>query len=173
MKLAQGWLALLLVAIVMPASAAPGHVHGKGELGMVVVGDRLTLTLELPLDALAGFERAPRSDKEKAAWRAMAQALDDPAALFQPSPAAACTIVEKRVQLPFGGGAAATAGHNDDHADADIEYIFRCAKPAALNKLTTRMFERFPRLYRLDVKRSGPAGQGAARLTPKQPSIAW
>jgi hypothetical protein len=162
-------VATLLLAFTLPALAGPAHVHGKGELDVVVDGGRLTLTLEIPLDALTGFERPPRTDKEKAAWREMEQALADPAALFQPTPEAACAVIEKKVSLPFSPGA--TAG--DGHADADAEYVFQCAKPAALKGFATTIFQRFPRLYRLDVKRSGPTGQGAGRLAPKQPAIAW
>jgi hypothetical protein len=162
-------LATLLLAITLPALAGTAHVHGKGDLDIVVDGPRLTLSLEIPLDALTGFERPPRTDKEKAAWRKMEQALADPAALFRPTPEAACAAIEKKVSLPFGPGAAA----GDGHADADAEYVFQCAQPAALKGFTTTIFQRFPRLYRLDVKRSGPSGQGAGRLAPKQTAIAW
>lgn len=163
-------LAALPAAFASPALAGPAHVHGKGDLAVVVAGDTLTLTLEIPLDALVGFERAPRNEREKAAWQAMEQILGDPAALFQPTAEAACTPAAKTVHLPFGTGGQAAA---DDHGDADAEYVFKCARPAALKGFATTIFQRFPRLYRLDVKRSGPSGQGAARLAPKLPSLAW
>lgn len=161
--------AALLLSAALPALAASVHEHGKGELDVVVDGDRLVLALDIPLDALTGFERAPRTDKEKSAWRAMEAALGDPAALFQPTPEAGCALAEKKLSLPFGAGA---DGH-DGHADAAAEYVFRCAKPAALKGFATTVFQRFPRLYRLDVKRSGPRGQGAGRLAPRQPAIVW
>lgn len=162
--------AALTLFAAAPAGAGPAHVHGKGDLSVVVAGDTLTLGLEIPLDALVGFERAPRTDKEKAAWRAMTQVFDDPAALFQATPEAGCAPAEKSVKLPYVQGAAAPA---DGHGDLDAEYVFKCAKPAALKGFATTIFQRFPRLYRLDVKRSGPTSQGAGRLAPKQPGLSW
>jgi hypothetical protein len=61
----------------------------------------------------------------------------------------------------------------DDHGDIDASYVYRCAKPAALKSIETGLFKHFKRLYRLEARRVGPAGQGAARLTPKNPAITW
>ena len=61
----------------------------------------------------------------------------------------------------------------DAHADIDARYVFHCANPAALKGIETTLFKHFKRLYRLEVQRVGPVGQGAARLTPKQPVLNW
>jgi hypothetical protein len=159
---------LLLTALLffLPvAHAQHKHTHGEGRLDISIDKDLITLNLELPLDAAVGFERAPKNDKEKAALAATGQTLNDAAALFVPSPAANCAAQSVKVEMPqFSGNA---------HADIDASYVFRCANPAALKGIETTLFKHFKRLYRLEVQRVGPAGQGAARLTPKQPVLNW
>ncbi len=61
----------------------------------------------------------------------------------------------------------------EQHADIEATHEFRCANPTALNSVQTTIFTLFKRLYRLEARRAGPGGQGAARLTPKNPVMAW
>jgi len=149
----------------LPAQAQKAHVHGEGKLDVAIDKDTVTLNLELPLDAAVGFERAPKNDKEKTALTTAEKILNDAAALFVPSPAANCAAQSVKVEMPqFSGNA---------HADIDASYVFRCANPAALKGIETTLFKHFKRLYRLEVQRVGPAGQGAQRLTPKNPVLSW
>jgi hypothetical protein len=158
---------VFLLALSLPALAGKGHVHGEGSLEVVIDKGTLSLRLELPLDVAVGFERAPRNDQEKAALAAAQQALADPA-LFSPTPAAGCKPEPARIEMPkFDGKRPA------DHADIDATYEYRCATPAALKSVETTIFKSFKRLYRLEAKRAGPAGQGAGRLTPKTPALTW
>ena len=159
-------LLALLAAFALPAHAQ--HAHGEGRLDVVIDKDSLAINLELPLDAAVGFERAPRNEREKAALAAAEKALGD-AALFVPTPAANCKAQTPEVVMP---AFVARAGANG-HGDIDASYVYRCANPAALKSIETGIFKSFKRLYRLEAQRVGPAGQGAARLTPKNPAIAW
>lgn len=156
---------LAALCFALPAHAHKAHVHGEGKLDVAIVGDTVTLTLELPLDAVTGFERAPRNDKEKAALADAEKLFNDAAALFVPTPAAACAVQSVEVGMPkFANG---------EHADVDARYVFRCANPAALKGIETALFKHFKRLYRLETQRVGPTGQGAQRLTPKKPVLSW
>lgn len=156
-------LAALLTAV--PLAHAAKHVHGEGMLDVVIDKDTISISLELPLDAAVGFERAPKTDREKAVLAEAEKALKNAAALFIPTSAAKCTPGKVEVGMPkFEGG---------EHADIDAEYTFHCASPAALKGIETTIFTQFKRLYRLDVQRSGPTGQGAARLMPKKPALGW
>jgi hypothetical protein len=155
MKKTAVFLASLCCAL--PAYAQHKHVHGEGRLEVSIDKEIVTLHLEMPLDAAVGFERAPKSDKEKT--------LRDAAALWLPTPAAGCAVQSVEVGMPkFDGGG---------HADIDASYVFRCANPAALKGIETTLFKNFGRLYRLETQRVGPAGQGAQRLTPKSPVLGW
>ncbi|MFN6961859.1 MAG: DUF2796 domain-containing protein, partial [Rhodocyclaceae bacterium] len=131
--------------------ACAQHTHGEGRLDVAIEGGKISLALELPLDAAVGFERAPKNDKEKAALAEAEQVLKDAAALFIPTPAARCAPSKVEVGMPtFGGG---------EHADIDAEYIFTCSQPAALAGIETTLFKSFKRLYRVEVQRVGPTGQ--------------
>lgn len=154
-----------LMALLPAAHAQHKHTHGEGRLDAAIEGGKISLALELPLDVVVGFERAPKNDKEKATLAEAEQALKDAAALFIPTAAAQCAPDKVAVGMPtFGSG---------EHADIDAEYVFTCNTPAALKGIETTLFKSFKRLYRLEVQRTGPTGQGAARLTPKKPILTW
>lgn len=159
-------LLTLLAAFALPAQAQ--HAHGEGKLEVVIDKDGIAIKLELPLDAAVGFERAPKNEREKAALAAAEKTLGD-SALFVPTAAANCKALPPQVMMPAFG---ANAGQ-DDHGDIDASYTYRCANPAALKGIETGIFKQFKRLYRLEAQRVGPGGQGAARLTPKNPALAW
>lgn len=173
MKLPLFFVACLAIPM---AYAQHKHVHGEGTLNVVIDKDTLSISLELPLDAAVGFERAPKTAKETAALRDAEAALKDAATLFVPTPAAGCTVQSVAARVPFFGNTD-HAGHGHEgethHADIEAEYTFRCSQPAALKGFETTIFGKFTRLYRLETQRSGPVGQGTARLTPKKPALAW
>ena len=158
-------LTALLVLFAAPAQAGKAHVHGQGVLDVAIEGDTITLVLALPLEVLVGFERAPRNEAERAALAAAEQRLREPAGLFVPSAAAACSARAAEVDMPVLG-----AG---EHADVVAQYRFACAAPAALKGIEAAVFAHFPRLHRLDTQRIGPRGQGGQRLTPRQPLLSW
>ena len=157
-----------LFALPFHVQAAGAHVHGAGKLDITMDRGTITLQLELPLDAAVGFEHAPKNDTEKAALVAAEKALNSPA-LFVPTPAANCTAQPAKIAMPVFDGKQG----GDAHADIDATHVFHCTSPAALKSVETGIFKSFKRLYRIEVQRVGPAGQGAARLTPKNPVLAW
>ena len=75
-------LALAAFACGGNAYAAKGHVHGAGTLDVSIEGNKVSLALELPLDAAIGFERAPKTTQEKAALEAAGNGLNHAATLF-------------------------------------------------------------------------------------------
>ena len=158
-----------LAAPTLPAHAGKAHVHGEGKLEVIIDRDAITINLELPMDVAVGFERAPKSEKEKAALSAAQKLLGDTAAMVVPTAAAGCTALPAKVTLP---SFSATQG-DDAHADIDASYVFRCARPTALKTIETGIFKNFKRLYRLEAQRVGPTGQGKQRLTPKSPALNW
>ena len=159
------------LALTLPlfVHAAPAHVHGVAKIDLAVDGNRLTLSMEMPLDNLVGFEHLPKTDKQKAALAEAMASLKNAADLFVPTAAADCKVDAVDVGDPFPGGKAKA----DGHADVDADYVFRCAQPAALKGLETTLFKRFGRLHRINVQRATGAGQGAATLTPEQPGMRW
>lgn len=164
-------IAIAGIAAANPALAGKGHVHGEGSLELIADREQLLISLKMPLDAAVGFERAPRTDAERNALAQAAKHLGDGAALFVPAAAAACTLAEQKVLVPYLDGKEAKG--KGEHADVEASYTFRCAQPTALNGVETTIFRHFKRLYRLDAQRVTPGGQGSGRLTPKAPSLHW
>ncbi len=158
----------LALALNASAFAAPAHVHGEARLEITLDGDTLGIHLESPLDGLLGFERAPRTAAEKQSVQAMKTALETPERLFQLPAAAGCTAKPAQVESAIFSAKAPTG-----HLDLDADYRWRCAKPAALRAVDTRLFAEFPRLKRITVDFVGSTGQKSGRLTPQQPSFAW
>ena len=134
------------IALTLPlfAYAAPAHVHGVAKIDLAVDGNKLTLSMEMPLDNIVGFEHLPKTDKQKAALAEAMKSLKDATDLFVPTAAADCKVEAVDVGDPFPGGKAKA----DGHADVDADYVFRCAQPAALKGLETKLFKRFERLRR-------------------------
>ena len=91
---------------------AGAHEHGIARLGLAVDGTRLTIDLELPAESVFGFERAPRSEQERAT---AAEALDrlrtGGARLIAFPDGAICALDSAEVQGP--------EGVEDDHAGED------------------------------------------------------
>jgi len=56
-------LVLAAAQFSLSAHAGKGHVHGAGSVDIGIDQGRVTVSLELPLDAATGFERAPKTDK--------------------------------------------------------------------------------------------------------------
>jgi hypothetical protein len=152
----------IILTLLIGTNAYAGHTHGEGKLAIAVEGKSLTITIDLPMEAAVGFERAPRNDAEKSALAHAERTLAD-ATLFRPSPAAQCKAGPVKVSMP-------KAGHTG-HADIQASYRYECAQPEVLNEITTPIFTQFKRLYRIDGQRIGPKGQGSVRLTPKKPML--
>lgn len=156
-------LAALLLATAGPAAhAGKPHEHGALKMDVALDGAELGIRLEMPLDSLVGFERAPRTDAERRAAVAALARLRDGAALFKADAAARCTLASATVKAPVLEQPAAAAA--DGHADLDAEYVFRCEQPARLAQLEVLLFEAFGRVERIEVQAVLPKGQRKAVL---------
>ncbi|MBM4181666.1 MAG: DUF2796 domain-containing protein [Betaproteobacteria bacterium] len=174
---------LLALALAMPALAHDdhkhghkhphqhAHVHGQAELKVAVDGGRLDLRLESPLEAVLGFEHAPRNDKERAAVASLRKTLAVGEQLFAPTTAAGCKLAETRVISDVLDGKPGAG--EDGHGDVVAEYRFACAQPDKLTGLEARLFSNFPKLRRLDVQVVSGKGQTARRLTPRMRLLSW
>ncbi|MGA1326740.1 MAG: ZrgA family zinc uptake protein [Rubrivivax sp.] len=167
------WAILVMLGLAGAVHAGP-HVHGVAALDVAIDGSTLVVRVDMPLDSLVGFERAPRTAAER---RAAAQALArmrDAGAWLQPDAAALCRPAAIDVRAPVLETGAVTAsavasGADDGHADLEAEIRFDCDQPARLTALRVGLAEAFPRVRRIDVQVAGPQGQsktvlrGAAR----------
>jgi hypothetical protein len=152
-------LALLLGATAAAQAAGHAHVHGVAKVDIAVEARRLSVQLEMPLDNLLGFERAPRTDAERKATDAALARLRTAAQMFAIDPAAQCSVAN--VEL---NSAALKLGNPDPqeeadgHADIDASFEFACMDAAKAGFLDVGLFE-FARLQRLEVQVATPRGQ--------------
>lgn len=170
----------LALAAALPAAAhqqdhahGPQHAHTHGHMTLDVAVDAKTISLAIasPLDSFLGFERAPRTAAERQQVADMVARLKAADQLFQPDPAAGCTL--SKVDLASGAlGLGAAHGPGDDgHADIDVDIVFTCAKAGAARFIDLKLFAAYPRLRSIEAQVAAPQGQfkrslrpGAARL---------
>jgi hypothetical protein len=163
-------LGALALCPVPPVVAAGAHEHGVARLDVVLDGESLQISLDSPLESLAGFEHAPKDDAQRAALGRMVDRLKDGGKLFTIGAAAACTLTASTVEHPFQPGVGAPA---DGHADAEATWTWRCDKPAALKRIEVHLFDAFAGLRTLRVQTATANGQGMATLNKSRRVIAF
>ena len=161
---AAAWALCLCAALAGPAGASKAHEHGVVKLDVALEGPQLTLAVEMPLDSLLGFERAPRNDAERKAAAAALEKMRDGAGLFRLDTAAQCTLARATVEAPVLERAPVAGAKADEHAELEATYVFRCAQPARLAALEVLLFDAFRRVSRVDVQAALPHGQRKASL---------
>ena len=146
------------------AHASKAHQHGAVKLDLAVENAQVSIAVEMPLDSLLGFERAPRTEVERQAAAAALQKMRDAAALFRFDAAAQCAPTEVQVEAPVLTPSGAAGGAGDGHADLEASYLFRCQAPARLGALEVLLFDAFRRVERIEVQAVLPHGQRRAVL---------
>ncbi len=167
-------LFVLAFAGTLPLAAhGQGHEHGAARLDLALEGRLLSLQLEAPLEALLGFERAPRNDAERRLVDVAVARLKASDRLFMPDAAGACAL--RRVELTspvlkLGAGAGGAHGKpaGAGHADLDAIIEFDCKDPTKLSFIEVALFEAFPKMQRIDVQVATDKGQ--SRRSLKRPA---
>ena len=162
---------LLLAASL--AHAEHAHVHGVAQLAIAVDGNMLQLDFDTPLANLAGFEHAPRNEKERQILRTAAEKLRKPETLFVPTAAARCIPQLPQITMPFTDAKPQAASAQDSHADVEAVFTFRCETPAALKDIEVTMFDAFSSLQKLKVQLATQRGQSGATLNTRQRKVSW
>lgn len=183
--------AFVLAAGAFAQEAA--HEHGVARLDVAVDGGTLELALEGPGDGFVGFEHAPESAEDRAAFARAEAQLKQGAALFALPAAAGCKLAAAEVAPPAAEAAAHhdegrhddegvqhdedrdEGAHHDDeehaHADWRASWRFDCATPAALDAIEVKLIAAFPQTRELRVQATTAAGQTGATLTADAPRI--
>lgn len=168
-RLCPGGLICALLIAAGPAGAGKAHEHGVMRLDVAIDGNKLLIDMQVPLDNLLGFERAPRTEAERKAAAEVLARLRNPGQgtpLFAADAAAQCTLSKAEVQaalLEPGAQAVPRSGH----ADLEASYEFSCARPQALRALDVGLFDAYRRVQRIEVQLAGAKGQ--SKLTLKRP----
>ena len=179
------WLAGgLLAALAWTAHAEErrelgAHEHGHAKLNVAIDGSALALEIEAPGMDVLGFEHPAESEQDKAAVAAAKATLADPLALFVPSAAAGCRVVEATVTLlqeehEHEEEAEAGAGHHDEplHSEFRGQYALECSDPGALAQLGFAWFDRFPNAQAVKVTMLDARGQSSWEVERGDPPLA-
>lgn len=156
-------LGAALLGCSAAAWAARGHEHGVARLDVGVEAGRVFVELDIPLDSLIGFERAPRTDAEREKADAAVKKLRDGAAMFRIDGNAGCELARVDLKAPHLG-LGGTAPASGDHADLSGLYEFRCSAGAKAGFVEVGLFEAFAGLKRIELQVVTPRGQLKATL---------
>lgn len=167
----------------LPAWAGKAHEHGVARLDIGVEAGRITLNLEVPLEDLVGFERAPRTDAERAAVAAALARLQDADKAVRVDGSAGCGAAKVSLVAPAWGISATTSATaapvegaasapkaasgagapgplaREAHGDLEATYEFRCSNAPRAGHVELGLFEAFARLRRVEVQAVTPRGQ--------------
>ncbi len=134
------------------------HEHGIAELTFATDAHQAELVLSSPVANLLGFEHAPGSAEERAAWQKSQQLLQSGVWLRLPA-AAKCQLTQQQLNDPWP--ADATAHH---HADLTLTLTYHCAEPQALTEVQLDLFREAADLQQVNVQWVSGTVQGAAAL---------
>lgn len=141
------------------------HVHGEGQLTLVMEGKLVAITLTTPAESIFGFEHVPATAQEKSQISKALATLDAPATLFHFGTDAQCKPTKHTVNSPFGGSDHTQAA-SPNHTDIDAEYAFECAQPTQLKKVDVLLLTLFPGVRTLKVDYVTERAQGSQTLSP-------
>ena len=169
---------LILALLPLHAGANGPHVHGTGELHVVIAANRLAIELHSPLENLLGFEHAPRTDKQRAAVKAMFDKLQEISRLFKLPIEAGCISMTPSIDSPIVAQAQAKATGKvgaskspresaDEHSDVTAEYEFTCTNTDWIDSIEVNLFDVFLGTKQLKAEVAGPHGQTAKSLSPE------
>lgn len=161
--------ASLCFAGVASASGDRGaHVHGEGEINVVVAGTEVLMELSLPGADVVGFEHKAEADADIAAVQHAIETLENAGGVFALPGAAGCELAEAHVESSL-------LEHEDDHGHKDEHaaehggfsalYEFTCSSPDALRDIEVGLFTLFPSLEEIRIQAVTSRGQWAKELT--------
>ena len=169
------------------------HVHGIGQLNLVLEGNLVYLEYHVPAANIVGFEHAPASAAEHAALDRAVAALEDGDRLFRFDDAAGCRMAEAEIDTSLiEPEPREQAGHGHEHeragehahgesgdhgaragthSDMAAAYRFECAHPERLKRLDVELFQIFSGSERLNVQFVVGDKQGAVESTGSRPVV--
>jgi hypothetical protein len=151
--------ALPLICAAVAQAAGPAHVHGAAKLDIAIEPTRISVQMEMPLENLLGFERAPRTDAERRQADSVVTRLRAATAMFAIDPAAQCKPAQVELSsAPLKLGKSEPEAADAGHADVDGTFAFDCRDASKAAYIDVGLFE-FARLQKLEVQIVAPRGQ--------------
>ena len=160
------------------------HEHGAALLNVVQEESSLSLEFISPSVNIVGFEYQPSTDEERAAVETAMSDLSEGSALFSPSDAAGCELVnaevESEIEDPEGEeheGEEHEEGEEEEgkvHSEFHATYEFTCENPDNLTGLElSNLFTLYSGIEDLDVQYALESGQGAEELNAQSTQLTF
>ena len=108
-------LCAVFVCVLAPAITSAQHVHGVIELGVVVEGSTVAVSLSAPMSDVVGFEHAPDGDEQVETIKQAAALVSDADEMFGLPGAAGCEATRASIEGP----AFVMQYINDSHAESE------------------------------------------------------
>ena len=158
------YFALITVSLTSSAqSSYHSHQHGKGVLEIAIEGKTLSGVLEMPLEALLGFEHAPKTSKEMSAQSKLEKRLSSIDAWFEINSEAQCTPKSPQIKLDRDA--------ITKHSDLLYTFSYSCSNPSALKEIRLLFFKEYPSVKEVKVEVASPKGQRLIMASPKSPIV--
>lgn len=165
---------------------AAAHVHGEGELSLVVENTEMHLELMMPAHDILGFETIATDAQQKQLDETLAQL--ESGDLWIPSAQAQCQLVKAQAKTSNDSHShdhKHDHGHKHDHEqgpecnhddhgahmDIMVSYVYECKNTAQLTDLTTQIFKQFPRSEKIRVQGLTDKGSVFTEISPRQPQV--
>lgn len=154
-------LALAASLMAAPASAGP-HEHGVAHMNLAIEGSKLEIAVKVPLESLLGYERAPRTDAEKAAAAAVLERFrQTQPVLALPAQAQCRQAAPAEVKAPLIEG---RAGSGSGHGDLEASYQLQCGQVGELRNIDVTLFDVSKGISRVKAQVAAPQGQSQSVL---------
>lgn len=168
---------------------ADAHVHGVGHLNFAIESGQVHLELEAPGFDILGFESVTSESQRKQLEDALNNLEQED--LWSFTPDAACTLKTASASV-VGEDRHQHDHHDHDHHDHHHEshpeehghdhhaaahmdiaatYIYECASIVSLNRISTRLFQRFNNSEQLKVQGLADSGQIAGQMSRQRPEV--
>lgn len=152
-------------------SALP-HVHGVGELNLVLEQNQIQLALISPAVNIIGFEHPPQTTAQKASVINAKQQLMLAHQLFDFN-ARDCQLKQAKADFGIMESSLKPAKqipvhnlHNDNHhSEITANYHFICSGTQKITAITVKLFEHFEHIEHLKVQWISPFTQGRAEVS--------
>ena len=177
--------------------ASMAHVHGQGNLNLVIEDNKLVLSVTLPAEDVIGFERAPKSKEEKLVVDRAIARLKDVHSMFEFQKEARCKLLEQAFVsadaiLNFENKKSKHKSHHKDkskkhsepthqesshvhkslsvgHSDIQVSYMLECSSVSHLKQIKVLLFELFPNIQKLKAQLVSEEVQSASVVSAKKP----
>ncbi len=159
------FIGVLLFSAVSVAYAGKAHRHGVAYMQLAVEQTQVVLAMEIPLDSLVGFERAPRNEAERKAGADALAKMKEAGALFKFDAAAACRLKESTVEAPVLEGKTPSTARTDEHAQLEASFVFVCNDPGKITRLDVNLFDTFRRIEKIEGQAVTLRGQHKIALS--------